>query len=318
LPQNKQVNISVVSPVYKALDSIDELISRLLVSLGDITDSFEIILVDDCSPDNSWDKIVTWQTKDKRVRGLKLSRNFGQHNAIAAGLDFSRGKWVVVMDCDLQDQPEEISRLYQKALEGFEIVFGARTFRHDAFLKRATSRLFFRLLSYLTGWALDGATSNFGIFNRRVIDIVCSMEERLKWIPGLIFWVGFRRTSIPVKHARRSNGRTSYSYRRLVAFAIDVICMSSDRPLRLSVQGGLGIAMIAFAFGVFIFVRAALGLTSPALGWASIFVSIWFLCGLIIFNIGIIGLYLSRVFNEVKRRPIYIVDTTAGLDQLME
>jgi dolichol-phosphate mannosyltransferase len=298
--------ISVVSPVYGAEKIIDKLIDINIEVLSRITPDFEIVLVDDRGPDNSWDRIKARSATNPRVKGIRLSRNFGQHYAITAGLDHAAGEWVVVMDCDLQDRPEEIPHLYSKALEGYDVVLARRDARKDGFLKVLLSRLFHRTLTFLTGSPLDRRVANFGIYNRKVIDAIGLMRERIRFFPTMVKWVGFRCTSIPVKHSERDSGQTSYNLKRLLNLALDIILAYSDKPIRLAIKLGFIISFLAFVFAVFNVYRA-LTHGFSVLGYGSTIASIWFLSGLIISLIGIVGLYVGKTFEGVKQRPIYIV-----------
>src|SRR3990167_4056633 len=200
--------ISVIVPVYKAETSLDELYFRLKTSLEEISLDFEILLVEDCGGDRSWQIIERLAKADPRVLGIQLSRNFGQHYGITAGLDCCRGEWVVVMDCDLQDRPEEIPRLYTKAREGYDVVLARRGRRNDPALKRLTSWLFYRVFSFLSDMDYDGDTGNFRIVSRKVVTSFRSMRERLRFFGGLVTWMGFPTASIDVQHDERFAGET--------------------------------------------------------------------------------------------------------------
>lgn len=204
------IEISVVSPVYHGELSVEELVRRVQVACESIVQSYEIILVEDGSPDGSWEKIETLMGSVRGVKGIRLSRNFGQHYAIAAGLARAKGRWVVVMDCDLQDRPEEIPFLYKKALEGFDLVVARRTVRLDSFTKRMFSKVFYWTLSWLTDTEQNSETANFGIYSRKVIDTINSLRENFKYFPVMTRWVGFKRVEIEVEHARREHGKSSY------------------------------------------------------------------------------------------------------------
>jgi len=306
-------HISIVSPVYKAEKIVDELIKRIVRSVSDITDDFEIILVDDCSPDNSWDKIVRNSELDPRVKGLKLSRNFGQHYAISAGLDFSKGDWIVVMDCDLQDQPEEIPRMYNAAISNkFDAVIAKRINRSDTFLKKFFSFLFYKLFSYLAGIQYDHTVANFGIYSRSMINAVKSMRENIRYFPTMVKWVGYNIGFIPVEHSERFEGQTSYNFRKLFQLALDIILAYSNKPLRMTVKLGLFISFFSFIFAIYNVYRAING-EIAVLGYSSLIVSIWMLGGIIILILGVIGLYLGKTFDGVKNRPIYIIKEKIGL-----
>ena len=220
---NKMPIISVVVPVYKAENCLDELYRRLVAALEPITSDFEIILVEDCGGDNSWQVIERLATADKRVRGIQFSRNFGQHYGITAGIDHCQGDWVVVMDCDLQDRPEEIPRLYAKAQEGYDIVLARRIARQDPLLKRITSLLFYRLFSYLADIEYDGASGNFRIMSRKVVASFRRMGEQLRFFGGLVQWLGFPTTSIAVEHAERFEGNSTYNFTKLWKLATETI-----------------------------------------------------------------------------------------------
>ena len=301
------MHISIVSPVYRAEKIVDELVKRLHAVLLPITDSYEIILVDDRSPDDSWARIATICTIDSHVKGIRLSRNFGQHHAITAGLDHATGDWVVVMDCDLQDRPEEISKLYNEALKGFDIVFARRVNRTDGFIKKITSQLFYWAFSHLSGIEQDGSIANFGIYSRQVIAAINSIREPVRAFSPMARWVGFTKTSVDVGHGERFEGITSYNYSKLINLALDISIAYSDRPLRMMVQTGLAISLLAILFAAYCLFSYFSGyITVP--GYASIITSIWFLSGLIIFMLGIIGIYLGKAFDGIKDRPLYIVD----------
>lgn len=298
--------ISIVSPVYRAEKIIDELIDTNIRELKKITDNFEIILVDDHSPDKAWEKICEHARRDSRIKGIKLSRNFGQHYAITAGLDYSGGEWVVVMDCDLQDRPEEIHKLYSKAIEGFDIVLARRQQRRDNFLKVFFSRMFHKTLTFLTGTTLDSSVANFGIYNRKVVDAIGRMRESIRFFPTMVRWVGFRSAAVDVTHSERHSGKTSYNFRRLFNLALDIILAYSDKPIRLAIKTGFAIAAISFLFAIYNIVRALTGGFS-VLGYGSVIASVWFLSGLLMSLMGIVGLYVGKTFEGVKNRPIYLV-----------
>jgi len=188
--------LSIISPVYKAENIVEELVKRISRSVLAITDDYEIILVEDGSPDNSWKQIEIECVKDSRVKGIKLSRNFGQHHAITAGLDFCKGQWIAVMDCDLQDQPEEIPKLYQEAQKGFDIVYAKRRKRNDSFLKKTTSRLFYKTFEWLSGLPQDGSVANFGIYSCQAIQELNRLREPLRSFATMINWVGFKSPAI--------------------------------------------------------------------------------------------------------------------------
>jgi dolichol-phosphate mannosyltransferase len=299
-------HISVVVPVYKAELCLDELYRRLKNELESISPKFEIVLVEDCGGDNSWQVIERLAEADRRVRGIQFSRNFGQHYGITAGLDHCLGDWVVVMDCDLQDRPEEIPRLYAKAQQGYDIVLARRGARRDPLLKRVTSRMFYKLFSYLADIDYDAQTGNFRIMSRKVAVNFMLMREQLRFFGGLVQWMGFPTASIEVEHAERFEGNSTYTFSKLWKLATETIIAYSDKPLRLAVRFGFLMALFAFCFGIYTFVRAIL-YGVPIQGWSSLIVSLYFIGGIIISILGIIGIYLGKTFDESKKRPLYIV-----------
>lgn len=307
------VHISVVSPVYKAEGCIEELITGIIKNITLITENFEIILVNDRSPDNSWLKIQTECKKDIRVKGINLSRNFGQHCAITAGLQYCNGEWVVVMDCDLQDRPDEISNLYNKAIEGYDIVLACRINRKDNYFKRLGSHYFYKLLAYLTETKQNAEVANFGIYNKKVISSILTMHDKIKYFPAMVKWVGFSQIEIPIAHDERKSGKSSYNFKGLLKLAINTILSFSDKPLRIVVKLGIIISLISIIFASYILI-ASLNGKIRVLGYASLIISIWFLSGIIITILGMIGLYIGRTFEQVKNRPVFIVSDTANLN----
>jgi dolichol-phosphate mannosyltransferase len=301
-----QPHISVVIPVYGCETCLCELYSRLKETLGKISPKFEIILVNDASPDFAWETITELANKDQRVIGINLSRNFGQHCAITAGLDHCKGEWVVVMDCDLQDKPEEIIKLYERTKDGFDYVQGRRNIRRDKLTKRILSKIFYSLLEYLTDSKIDHTIANFGIYNINVIKSINHLREKSRWFPTFINWVGFKGSSIVVQHGERLDGKSGYNFKKLLNVALDVILLNSNKPLKLVVKFGFGVSSLAFVFGIITLIRYLKGDVS-VLGWTSLIISIWFLSGIIIFILGIIGLYIAKIYEHSKDRPLYII-----------
>jgi len=299
-------DFSIVSPVYGCEICLEELCGRIKGALARIEKTFEIILVCDGSPDESWDRICELASLDPRIVGIRLARNYGQHYAISAGLEHARGEWIVVMDCDLQDVPEEIPSLYAKATEGYDLVFAQRVDRQDSWGKRFFSKAFYRVLSYLTGTRYEASTANFGIFSARAIAEVNSMPERSRFFPLMVRWAGYRMALLPTEHASRKAGKSAYGFGKLARLALEIILSYSDKPLRLLAKLGLWFSAAAFLLVIFSLYRYAHGSVAVA-GYTSIIASIWLLGGLIISGLGIVGLYVGRVFNDIKARPYYVV-----------
>jgi dolichol-phosphate mannosyltransferase len=304
---NEKIHISIVTPAYKCEDCIAELYRRLSAVLPSITSDYEIIFVEDGSPQNDWGIIEEICREDSKVRGVKLSRNYGQHYAITAGLDRVRGDWIVVMDCDLQDQPEEIPNLYAKAQEGWSIVMGRRAIRRDSFYRRLVSKGFSITYSWLGDIKVDSSIANFSICTKQVIDQVCEFRERNRSFPMFLNEVGFPRTTIDLEHSTRFAGSSAYSFFKLLDFAIQSIVSRSNKPLRLSIQFGFCLSILSCMYALYILCKYFL-YNSTVAGWTSLAVLISFLGGLGFANLGILGLYLGKVFDEVKGRPLYSVE----------
>lgn len=304
---------SIVIPVYRADNFLDELLSRLKISMEFARGNYQVILVDDGSEDRSWQLIEKICTTEANVAGIKLSRNFGQHHAITAGLDYCTGEWVVVMDCDLQDKPEGIQKLYQKTLEGYDIVFARRINRKDPALKKMLAKLFYSVFSYLTGIKYDGTIGNFGIYNAKVIESVKKMREPLRAFSPMVRWVGFNKGFINVEHGERLKGKSTYNYSKISALASNIILSYSDKPLKLIVRLGFFISFVSFLIGIYYLIQYLSGHILVS-GYASIIISIWFLGGLIILILGVLGLYISKIFTGIKNRPLYLVDKKINID----
>ena len=299
--------ISIVSPVYRAEKILPILVSEINLVMERIGEDYEIILVDDRSPDNSWEVMKVLSSQNPKIKSIRLSRNFGQHSAIFAGLTKAKGDWVVVMDCDMQDQPKEIAKLYKKALEGYDIVLGQRENRKDKFLKKLSSKLFYKVFNYLSGGQFNNEIGNFGIYKKKVIGSILNINDYIKFFPLFINWVGFKSISIPIEHGEREEGKSSYSISRLLKLAFNVIISFSDKPLRLFINFGLGISILSFILGIYyLYLAITHRITQP--GFSSLILSIWFLSGIIISCIGIVGVYLGKTFDQAKNRPTFIID----------
>jgi dolichol-phosphate mannosyltransferase len=311
-------HVSVVIPVYKAEHCLLVLYDRLVAALATITQNFEIVLVEDCGGDRSWEIIQELAQVDPRVKGIQFSRNFGQHYGITAGLDHCDGDWVVVMDCDLQDRPEEIPRLYAKAQEGYDVVLARRGKREHSSLKRMTSLLFYKIFNYLSGMNYDAEVGNFRIISRRVVESFRLMREQLRFFGGMVDWMGFSTTSINVKHEGRLEGKSTYTFHKLLKLAEETIIAYSDKPLRIAIQLGFTISGLALFYGLFILLRVLI-YGSPITGWSSLIVSLYFLGGNIMAILGVLGVYLGKTFDEVKGRPLYLIrNSTPSLSGVLD
>lgn len=307
------MHISVISPIYKGEKMLPELVSRVKMSLSQITEDFEVILVNDFSPDNSWFVIRELCNEDRRVKGINLSRNFGQHYAITAGLASSLGEWIVVMDCDLQDRPEEIPNLYKKAQEGYDTVFAEIMERDDRFMKKFTSRLYSYVFAYFTDSPVDRKTNNFGIYHRRVINAVLSMGDYIRCFPIEVRWVGFNIGYHPVIKDARSEGTSSYTWHKLFTFAFNNIVAFSNKPLKMATQAGFVIVFFSLVVAVFYLVRYLSGGIEVS-GFTTLIISLWLIAGIVISLIGVVGIYLGRVFDKVKDRPVFIIREKVNIE----
>ena len=301
------MDISVVVPVYGCRAAIPELHRRLCESLGTIANTFEIILVDDCCPQNSWEEIQKVCERDSRVVGIHLSRNFGQIRAITAGLDKSQGDWVVVMDCDLQDRPEAIPELYAKAQEGYDVVFARREGRKDSAITKFLSRCFYKVYDYFTEGTFDSSICNFSISRRIVIDSYCRMREQNRAYTMFIRWLGFKQTAIDMPADERFEGKSSYNLKRKLKMAFEIITSQSNKPLLFSVKLGFVSAFLALIYIIYLVFREII-LGDVLVGWTSIVASIYLMGGIILCAIGVVGIYVGNIFNEAKNRPLYVID----------
>jgi glycosyltransferase involved in cell wall biosynthesis len=306
--------LSVVVAVYGCVDCLGTLHERLVHTLEGLVESFELVFVDDGSPDGAWGVIARLASEDSRVRAVRLSRNFGQHAAITAGLAESRGRLIVVMDCDLQDPPEEIPRLYERALAGYDIVLARRKRRRDSVLRRAAARSYFRLLSRLVGTHIEGEFGTFSIISRPVRDAYLSIGDRGRHYLFILHWLGFEQAAIDVQHAPRAAGQSAYTFGKLVRHAIDGVLFQTTVLLRWIVYFGFlialgGVLLAAVFAGIFF-------LGNPPPGWTSLAVIILVIGGFIIMSTGVTGLYIGKIFDQVKGRPLYVVrDILNGADQ---
>jgi polyisoprenyl-phosphate glycosyltransferase len=300
------VEVSVVVPVYSCAQALPELHRRLTESLQWTDGSYELIFVEDRGPDASWPVLRDLASTDARVRAFRLSRNYGQHAAITAGLAKSRGRWAVVMDCDLQDPPEEIHRLYTKASEGYEIVLARRTRKQLSFFRRLAGRVYFGLMNVFAGTAIDPGHGSFSIISRKVVDSFLEFNDRDRHYLFVLYWLGFERASIDYDHRSRTAGKSSYSFRRLMGHALEGMFFQTTVLLRWVVYFGFALALLGVAAAAYFAIQRLGGEGYP--GWTSLAVLLLVIGGLIILSTGVTGLYIGRVFDEVRRRPLYVID----------
>jgi glycosyltransferase involved in cell wall biosynthesis len=299
--------LSVIIPVFNESELLEELVKRVKLNMGKITEDYEIVLIDDGSHDATWDKIVNESHSEKRIKGIKFSRNFGHHYAITAGLHQASGEWVVVMDGDLQDRPEVIPQLFDKAQEGFDVVFVSRQNRPEKLYYRVAQKLFYWSLRKLSGIDFDSSQANFSIINRKVVDGFKNFPENARFYGSTIKWLGFKRTYIFADHGVRYAGKPSYTLRKRFKLAADIILSFSERPLKFAI--GLGGFMSLFSLFMTFWLGYRVIFESHMLSpWTSLIAAICFSTGVILIVIGISGIYIGEIFRQVKNRPLYVIE----------
>lgn len=305
--------ISVVIPVYNEESTISELCERLEQVLSNLNEDYEVIFIDDGSKDRTTEALRLMSHKNKRIKVIFLSRNFGQHISIAAGLSHATGEILILMDADLQDIPEEIPKLLSKFSEGYDIVYGMRTNRADSFLKKINAELFFLFFEKLTGYKLPQGISTFRVMSRRFVDAFNMMPEHSRFTAGIMAWIGFPYTTVPIEHSDRKTGKSKYSFLKLFKLSLDAIFSFSDYPLKLASNVGLFLSFSSIVIGLYMILRK---LTTGFIitGYASLIVSLFFLAGLQFFFMGIIGEYIARIFKDVQKRPLYIIKDKLNFD----
>ncbi len=302
--------LSVVSPVYKADGIIDTLVNLITAECRLITDEFEIILVNDGSPDNSWEVLKSMAVTNKNIIGLNLSRNFGQHAAINAGLAIAKGDYVIVMDCDMQHHPKYIPQLVGKIKEGYDIVFTTTPKRAHSFFKNMLSGMYHRIYNYLTELDSNYNYTTYSIASKKIITVYKTLDEYNSHYLPKLRWLGFKQTAISIEHLVRENGKSSYNLKSLFIEGIKGLTANSVKLLRLNVFAGLLLSALAFVgIAVIIVLYFISGFLA---GWASVTVLIMFSLGIILTSIGITGLYIGQTFEQVKKRPQYIVSDTVN------
>ncbi|MEM9918843.1 MAG: glycosyltransferase family 2 protein [Bacteroidota bacterium] len=302
------MDISVVIPVYNEEANIDLLYQRLSGILKDLTSQYELLFVNDGSSDRSIQLIKALSQKDPAVKFLDFSRNFGHQIAVTAGLDYTSGQAVVIIDADLQDPPELIADMYRKMKEGFEVVYAKRkTRKGESWLKLWTARTFYRILSKITSISIPVDTGDFRMIDRKIVEILRKMPEKNKYLRGQISWIGFRQTYVEYERQERHGGETGYTYRKMIQFALDGITAYSDLPLKIVTYFGIIVSAFAFVVTIYAF-YARFILRDYEPGWTSLILSVLFIGGIQMIAIGIIGEYLSRMNHNIRNRPLYIVN----------
>jgi polyisoprenyl-phosphate glycosyltransferase len=308
----RDIEISVVVPVYNEAPNIAPLCDRLVRVLERVASSWEIVFIDDGSEDGTTAAIRARHAADDRIGAVSFSRNFGKEIAIAAGLDHARGRAVVIMDADQQHPPETIATFIQRWREGYTMVYGQRVSRQgESPIKRGFARLFYRLFDRFGETRLPKGAGDFRLIDRKGVEVLRTLGERARFSKGLYAWIGFKAVGVPFEVEERRHGTTKWSFRKLLRFAFDGIMAFSTMPLRVWTYLGLLISCVALVSAVYFVLEALIwGTETP--GYPSLIVSIMFFAGVQLMSLGMIGEYLGRVFAEVKRRPLYIVEERIG------
>ncbi|HET7551270.1 MAG TPA: glycosyltransferase family 2 protein [Gemmatimonadaceae bacterium] len=302
-------------PVYNEEGSLGELHRQVTSVLESLGASYELILVDDGSQDRTPEIIAQLCGNDSRVRAVHFSRNFGHQAALAAGLQHASGRAVIVLDADLQDPPELIPELVARWREGFQVVYAQRRKRErEGVVKRGAAFLFYRTLRRITRFEIPADTGDFCLMDRTVVDLLNAMPERNRYVRGLRAWVGFRQTAVPFDRPPRYAGDPKYTFAGSFGLAVNGILALSKFPLRVATYFGLAVSLASFLLGIWYIVQRLLGNADMVRGWASTVVIVLFLGGVQLLTIGIIGEYLSRIYDEVKERPLYVVRGRLGFD----
>lgn len=304
--------VSIVAPVFNEAQGLEAFIKRLTDALSH--HRFELLFVDDGSQDTSWEVIQGMTRRDSRIRSLRFSRNFGHQAAISAGLEHARGDVVVIIDSDLQDPPEVIGPMIEKWQEGYDVVYGIRSDRQgEGLFKKMTATIFYRLFRRLSHIEAPLEAGDFRLLSRAVVDVLIGMPERVRFMRGLVSWVGFRQTGVSYSREKRFVGESKYPLWRMLRFALDGFTSFSSTPLQMAIYLGLAVTLIAFLLALYsLYIR--LFTDTAVKGWTSILIAITFLGGIQLVMIGVIGEYIGRIYQEVKHRPLYLIREKSGFE----
>jgi polyisoprenyl-phosphate glycosyltransferase len=308
-----EIFLSLIVPAFNEEEVIDSFYERTAPILSGIDRRFEIIFINDGSFDSTPQKVRALNERDPRVKLIDLSRNFGKEIAMTAGLDFARGEVVVIIDADLQDPPELIPKMVEMWRQGYDTVFATRTVREgEGFLKKATAGAFYKVMGRLSRVEIPANTGDFRLMSRRTVEALKLLKEQHRFMKGLFSWVGFKQTSLPYRREPRFAGRTKWNYWRLWNFALEGITSFSYAPLQLAIYFGCFVALFSFLYAGYLITRTVLfGRDLP--GYPSIMVTVLFFSGVQLIFLGAIGEYLGRMFNEIKKRPLYLIQDMVGL-----
>jgi polyisoprenyl-phosphate glycosyltransferase len=304
------VDLSVVIPVYHSAGCLEELHRRLRKVLDRITPRHEILFVEDGGRDNSWDVLERIAKHDRKVIALRLSRNFGQHAAITAGLSQCSGKWAVVMDGDLQDPPEEIPRFFEKSKQGFDIIFSKRKQMKREFWRSLVSRFYFKMINFFNQSNIDREFGNFTMLSRKVINAFLNVRDKDRHYLFILYWLGFRAGIVEYVHGERPRGKSSYSFDKLIQHAFNGLFFQTTVLLRWIVYLGFSLSFLGSLAALYILYQYLFHSVLP--GWTSLFVLILLVGGFIVISTGVTGLYIGKIFEQTKGRPLFLVDEVAG------
>ena len=313
-PRDEPVLLSLVIPVYNEEATLDALFATLRDRLAGLGVSYEVVLIDDGSRDRTGEMIAEMTRRDPRFRSVHFSRNFGHQSAVTAGLHFARGSAVVVMDADLQDPPELLAAMVARWREGYHVVYAQRVKRHaEGMLKRGIAFAYYRLLQRLTDVDIPADTGDFCLMDRRVVDLLNRMPERNRYLRGMRAWLGFRQTAVPFERPPRIAGEPKYTFFKSLGLGINGIVGFSRVPLRIATYLGLTASTFSILLTIWAIYQRFVG-SQTVRGWASTLVVILLLGGAQLLMIGIVGEYLSRIYDEVKQRPMYVIGDLRGFE----
>ena len=300
------MDISVVIPVYGCPAAVVPLYERLTKVLGEMKVSYEIVMVDDCDKMNSWEEVCKVASADERVKAIHFTRNFGQGCAITAGVRQASGDWIITMDCDLQDSPENIPDLYGKALEGYDVVFVRRRQRKESFFVRLFAKWYHNLLCILSGVDFDYDLATYLIASRRAADQYVLSKDRGRDFGVFLMWLGFKHTFVEYEQKVRYDGKSSFTFGQKLKTAVDIISTYSNRPLYVSIWIGAISAVLSFVYIIYAFIQYFVYNANPE-GWTTVAAALFFFGGAVLSTLGIMGIYLGNVFDMSKDRPLYAV-----------
>ena len=314
--QTKRPLLSIVLPCYNEEEVLTETFNRLMLLSSELSDlDVEIIFINNASSDGTWPLLKSFSERDPRIKLICLARNFGYQISTTAGIDASRGDAVVIMDADLQDPPELIPQMIAKWREGYDVIYGTRSVRlGESPLRMLITRWFYRFLNRISDTPIPLDTGDFRLMSRNVVNTLKAMPERDRFIRGMVSWIGFRQVALPYKRAERFAGKSKFPWSNLFKFALDGIASFSTTPLRISVALGLMCAVVAL-LGILYSLYIRLFTDIRVEGWAALMISILFIGGVQLVSLGILGEYVGRIYNEIKRRPLYVAQEYVGFDR---